>query len=216
MFFEDLQRATAAERARLEAAPVIQGALAGQATRQQYVGFLFQAYHHVRHTVPLLMACGARLSDRHAWLREAMVHYIDEEKGHEEWILDDLRACGADAETVRNGTPALPTELMVAYAYDTIARRNPVGFLGMVHVLEGTSIRLATTAAATLRRSLGLPKTAFTYLDSHGSLDLQHVEFFRGLANRLDSPEDRASVLHCAKVVYRLYGDIFLSLQGTQ
>ena len=39
------------------------------------------------------------------------------------------------------------TELMVAYAYDTIARGNPVGFFGMVHVLEGTSVsRVATRA----------------------------------------------------------------------
>ncbi len=36
---------------------------------------------------------------------------------------------------------------MVAYVYDYIARRNPVGFFGMVHVLEGTSTALATTAA---------------------------------------------------------------------
>ncbi len=46
---------------------------------------------------------------------------------------------------------------MVAYAYDTIARRNPLGFFGMVHVLEGTSVSLALLAADQIQKPLGLP-----------------------------------------------------------
>ena len=37
--------------------------------------------------------------------------------------------------------PNVATELMVAYAYDTIQRINPMAFFGMVYVLEGTSIQ---------------------------------------------------------------------------
>jgi len=103
---------------------------------------------------------------------------------------------------------------MVAYAYDTIARINPVGFLGMVLVLEGTSIRVASQAAAALRSALHLPQTAFTYLDSHGALDVGHTQFFETLVNRLDDPADRAQLVHCAKVFYRLYGDIFRNLDS--
>src|SRR5690606_14017833 len=132
-----------------------------------YLAFLGQAYHHVRHTVPLLMACGARLPDRLEWLREAIAEYIDEEYGHQEWILNDIAACGADAEAVRRSRPALATELMVSYVYDRIARHNPVSFFGMVNVLEGTSITVASQAAHALRESLGLPAQAFTYLESH-------------------------------------------------
>ena len=105
---------------------------------------------------------------------------------------------------------------MVAYAYDTIARGNPIGFFGMVHVLEGTSIQLATYAAAAIQQSLGLPKQAFSYLNSHGALDLEHVDFFRDLVNRLESDEDKACLIHCAKAVFRLYGDIFRSLETVQ
>jgi pyrroloquinoline quinone (PQQ) biosynthesis protein C len=185
-------------------------------TLKQYVAFLTQAYHHVKHTTPLLMACGAKLGQDKEWLREAIAHYIEEEIGHQEWILNDIAACGADAEAVRHGQPSFETELMVAYAYDTIARCNPVGFFGMVHVLEGTSIQLAINAADALQKTLGLPKQAFTYLNSHGSLDLEHVDFFRDLVNRLESEEDKACLIHCAKVVFRLYGDIFRSLEMVQ
>ena len=155
-FFQQLQDQTAAERETLFAAPIIQQALAGKVALPSYVAFLTEAYHHVSHTVPLLMACGARLPARLEWLRGAIAEYIDEEYGHQEWILNDLAACGADPEAVRRSQPALPTELMLAYVYDRIARHNPVSFFGMVNVLEGTSIALATRAAGTIRSSVGL------------------------------------------------------------
>lgn len=211
-FFETLEQRTAAARADLFAIPVIRDAMAGRVTRTQYVAFLTEAYHHVKHTVPLLMYCGSRLPESATGLRNAIAHYIAEEIGHEEWILNDIAAAGADPDAVRHGAPGVATELMVAYVYDTIARRNPIGFFGMVHVLEGTSIALATHAAQSMRTSLALPPEAFTYLTSHGALDVQHVHFFTDLMNKLDDADDQAAVIHAAQVVYRLYGDVFRSL----
>jgi pyrroloquinoline quinone (PQQ) biosynthesis protein C len=212
MHYEDLCRRTASARAELLSIGVIRDCLAGRVTREQYLAFLGEAYHHVRHTVPLLMACGSRLEEPAAgWLRPALAQYIAEESGHEAWILADIAASGGDEEAARRRAPALATELMVAYVYDYIERRNPVGFLGMVHVLEGTSVALATQAAQAMRAALDLPPEAFTYLASHGSLDREHLGFFATLIERLDA-EDRDAVAHVATVVYRLYGDIFRSL----
>lgn len=210
-FFEELQRRTAAARAELFAIPVIQDCLAGRVDRGQYLAFLAQAYHHVRHTVPLLMACGSRLPATHEWLRTAIAHYIAEETGHEEWILSDIAACGGEADAVRRAVPAPATELLVAYVYDYIARRNPAGFFGMVHVLEGTSSALATRAAQSIAGALGLPPSAFTYLASHGALDREHVRFFADTVNAMSAGEQE-HVVHVARRVYRLYGDIFRGL----
>ena len=215
-FYQHLLDATTEQRNQLLTAPIIQDALLGQVTLDSYIAFLTQAYHHVKHTVPLLMACGARLPERLEWLREAIAEYIEEEYGHQEWILNDIRACGGDAEAVRHSQPALATELMVAYVYDRIARHNPVSFFGMVQVLEGTSIALATQAAGIIRQRLQLPPQAFSYLTSHGSLDLEHIELFKGLMERLEDADDKAAVVHTAQVVYRLYGDIFRSLPHTR
>ena len=101
---------------------------------------------------------------------------------------------------------------MVAYAYDTIARRNPVGFLGMVMVLEGTSVALALNAADRIQQRLGLPASAFTYLRSHGVLDREHMQHLATLLDRLENPADQHAVVHAANMFYRLYGDIFRSL----
>ncbi|MGA1254201.1 MAG: iron-containing redox enzyme family protein, partial [Burkholderiaceae bacterium] len=90
-FYKRLCQQTERERQDLVSIPVIQRTLLGQIDRHQYLAFLTQAYHHVRHTVPLLMALGSRLSDRHAWMQKAVAEYIEEEVGHEHWILNDIR-----------------------------------------------------------------------------------------------------------------------------
>jgi pyrroloquinoline quinone (PQQ) biosynthesis protein C len=211
-FYQQLQHATAGERATLHSAPLITAALAGQVNRQQYLNFLTRAFHHVKHTVPLLMACGARLPDRQEWLRSAIAHYIEEEIGHHEWILNDIAAAGGDAEAVRVSRPDFDTDVMVAYAYDVVMRRNPVGFFGMVYVLEGTSVSLASNAASVLQRALDLPPGAFSYLSSHGSLDVEHIGDFEQLVNRLDTPDDREAVVANAQTFFRLYGNVFRSI----
>ena len=101
---------------------------------------------------------------------------------------------------------------MVAYAYDTIARRNPLGFFGMVHVLEGTSVSLALMAADQIQKPLGLPDAAFSYLRSHGTLDLEHTAHFELLMEQVEDLHDQADIVHAARAFFRLYGDVFRSL----
>ena len=88
---------------------------------------------------------------------------------------------------------------MVAYAYDTIQRRNPLGFFGMVFVLEGTSVALALNAADRIQSTLQLPAKAFSYLRSHGELDQEHVGDLESILGRLTEADDRAAVIRCAQ-----------------
>ena len=214
-FFTEIENSTETARSELQHTAIIAQCLQGIASRESYIAFLTEAYHHVNHTTPLLMACGSRLPERLEWLREAIVHYIEEEVGHQEWILNDLAALGVDKEQVRHGKPSIHTELMVAYAYDQIHRLNPVGFFGMVYTLEKTSSTIATYAAQQIASTLSLPAKAMTYMTSHGSLDIEHMQHFENLVNRLDQDEDKAAILHSAQVFYHLYTNIFRSLPSS-
>lgn len=211
-FRDQLGLATLRDREYLLQAPVISEALTGRITRPRYVAFLTQAWHHVRHTVPLLMAVGAQLPDRHAALRKDLLHYLDEEAGHDDWILNDIVAAGGDRRAVISSVPNVATDAMIAYAWDTVQRRNPVGFFGMVHVLEGTSVALALRAADEIEKTLGLPKAAFTYLRSHGALDLEHIEHLGRILDGLADSADQAAVIQCARAMFWLYGNVFRSL----
>lgn len=211
MFHESLCEATAVARASLLTRPVLRRVVDGSICQENYTAFLVNAWHHVRHTVPLMMSVGARLPDRSRWLLPALEDYIREEIGHEAWIENDLRACIADADDRLAAPPHPSVELMVAYIYDYISRVNPLGFFGMVHVLEGTSTSIATAMADLVQRHLSLPDAAFSYLRSHGELDQSHVRYFADLVNRIDCPRDRQSIVHVAGMMYRLYGDVLQS-----
>jgi long-chain acyl-CoA synthetase len=215
-FFERLNSETEQARNYLLASPIMQRAMQGKITKNDYGAFLLQAYHHVKHTTPLLMAAGSRMPSSKEWLREALAEYIEEELGHQEWILNDIQQCGYDKEIARASTPNRSTELMVSYAYDMINRINPVGFFGMVHVLEGTSVSMADNAAESIQTALGLPREAFSYLRSHGAIDIEHVKFFEELMDRIDDPDDQAQIIHCANMFYHLYGNVFRELDESQ
>ena len=211
-FYDTLIAATETERQQLVGAEIIRRCMVRDVTLDEYIAFLTQAYHHVKFTVPLLMAVGSRLPDEMEWLREGVAEYIEAELGHQEGILNDIAACGGDKEAVRHSKPACAIELMVAYAWDMVTRRNPIGFFGMVQVLEGTSVNMADQAASQIKEALGLPERAFSYLRSHGAIDQTHIKYLEGLMNRFEKPEQQGLLIHSTKMFYRLYKGVFDSV----
>ena len=211
-FYNRLVKETERHRKELYSVPQLADGMKGDISRETYLAYLTQAYHHVKHTIPYLMLVGGRLPENKTFLQKALAEYIEEELGHEEWILNDIAAIGGDKEAVRNGKPNLETETMVAYNYDYIMRKNPVGFFGMVFMLESTSTQISTNGADAVKKSLGLPKSAFTYLYSHGSLDLEHMEFFKKLMNEINDPEDQEAIIEVAQNTFRLFANVFRAI----
>lgn len=211
-FFERLMFETREARAALAAVPQIRDGIQGRISLDTYVAYLTQAYHHVKHTVPLMETAKSRLDSEHARFAAALDDYIAEETGHEEWVLNDIRHCGADAEAVRHGAPSPATEAMTDYVYDYLAQVNPMGFFGMVLVLEGTSVQLATQGASAVAKSLGLGARCFTYLSSHGALDQEHMAFFQRLMDEVDRPEDQAAIIEVAQGVFARFAEMFRTI----
>jgi hypothetical protein len=211
-FFARLIAETATGQALLAKVPQIQDGLVGRISRETYIAYLTEAYHHVCHTVPLMRAARARLSETHHRFVEALDDYIAEETGHEAWILNDIRNCGGDTNAVRDGQPRPATRAMVEFAYDYIERVNPMGFFGMVLVLEGTSTRLATQGAGAVAERLGLGPECFSYLTSHGALDLEHMVFFQKLMDHVDDPGDQAAIIEVALAIFVLFADLFRAI----
>lgn len=211
-FFDKLVSKTEAARKELYAVPQLAAGLQGDITKETYIGYLTQAYHHVKHTVPFLMSMGARLDEGHRWLHNVAIEYMEEEVGHEEWILNDIEAIGGNKEEARNAAPALATQLLIAYNYDYIARKNPVGFLGMVYMLESTSTQIATKGADAVKNSLNLDEKAFSYLYSHGVLDLDHMKFLEKTLNSITDEEDQKAIIEVAQNTFILFANVMRSI----
>ncbi|AXB76563.1 AMP-binding protein [Novosphingobium sp. P6W] len=210
-FFDELEAATLRHRIGFLAIPQVRAGLAGTISRHAYVDYLGQAYHHVRHTVPLMRSARARLLSRPE-LVAALDGYIEEETGHEEWILADIAAAGGDADAVRISTPYQTTQTMVDHAYHRIETGNAASFFGMVYVLESVSVALAQRGASAVAANLGLPPEAFTYLTSHGALDQEHMTFFAQLVNGLSGPQDHQAITEMACEMFALFGGVFASI----
>ena len=211
-FADELDAATFRNRLRFLGTPQVQAGLSGTISRAMYIAYLTQAYHHVRHTVPLMEAARARLGHRPE-LVAALDDYIAEETGHEHWILSDIAAAGGDAAAAARDSAADPATLaMVAHAYAMIAEGNPAAFFGMVFVLESISVALAQRGAGAVAERLGLPPEAFTHLTSHGALDADHMVFFTDLVNRHTTADDRAAITTMARAMFGLFAGVFASI----
>lgn len=211
-FFDRLVAESREAQARFAMVPQLQAGLSGRVSRADYIAYLSQAYHHVRHTVPLMQEARSRLAAR-PYLVDALDEYIAEETGHEHWILDDIDAAGGDGAAVAASEPGPATAAMVDHAYRVIRDGNPAAFFGMVYVLEGTSIAMASHGAEAVRAQLGLPPEAFRYLTSHGALDQEHMTFFEALMNRVDDPGDRAAITAMANDMFGLFGALFAAFE---
>ena len=210
-FYDRLIAETEKERIGFTSIPLIREAVRSGASLELYVDFLTQAYHHVKHTFPQLAFAATRTSDE--TYQDALVEYMEEERGHEKWILADIAAIGGDAQTVKDGASGIACQVMVGYTYYAIEWISPYAMLGSVHVLEGMSTLLADKAADAIQRSLGSSKKdGFSYLRSHGALDIEHVAFFKTLVNGLTDTGTQKIVIDASKVFYRLYGDIYHEL----
>lgn len=210
--YDRLMAETAEARAQFLAIPLIRRGLDGDVAPALYFDFLNQAYHHVRHTCPLLSFAAAKTDDPD--YRDALYTYIGVEQGHEDWILEDIAAIGGDALRATLAPPRPPCGAMIGYAYYAIEWISPYALMGMVHVLEGMSMLLATRAAKAMSRSFGRPAgEGFRYLTSHGAFDVEHSAFFRDVINRIEAPWAGEAIIHCAKMMYWLYGNIFRDLE---
>ena len=174
----------AGDRARATAVhgdTLIQQAVRKGVSKDLYLDFLTQAYHHVKYTAPLLASAAGRCSVDDYVYQATLFEYIEEERGHELWVLEDINALGGDAEEVRKSAPRLPCKLMVGHAYYLIDRVSPYAMLGMIHVLEGMAVALASKAVSAIRSSIAsTTDEGFKYLTTHSDLDIGSRGIFRG------------------------------------
>jgi len=214
-FYDRLVKETEQDRNRFLQRKILSTVLQDGISKELYTEYLAQAYNHVKFTCPLFdRAIKSMKQSEDKPFVDAFLEYIDEEKGHEEWILNDIEFMGGDKEKVRNTEGDLPVQSMITYMKNTIDEVSPYALLGMVHVLEGTSVNMATEAAEAIAKKLNIEtKKGFSYLLSHGKLDISHVDFFISLVNKIEDPSTQDQIIKTAKMIYYLWGNMFDEIQ---
>jgi pyrroloquinoline quinone (PQQ) biosynthesis protein C len=144
-----------------------------------YRDYLFQSHSIIRASVPLMQAtldvCRAAPHSSDAVLMkfgDYLGRHIAEERGHDEWILDDAEAMGIDRRLLLERVPKESAMRMVGSQYYWIHHYHPAAMLGYIAVMEGNPPRTDFIEEVAQRNRL--PLEAFSSFLLHAKVDPKH------------------------------------------
>jgi pyrroloquinoline quinone (PQQ) biosynthesis protein C len=166
--------------------------------RELYPEYLFVSHCIVRASVPLMRTARERATelagDRVASIAaDYLGRHIDEELGHDEWLLEDMAAIGIDRDRVLERPPPPTIASLVGAQYYWIRHYHPVGLFGYIALLEGYPPRDEDVAA--VRARTGFPSEAFRTLSMHAELDPHHGQELDEVVDSLPLTPSQRTVL---------------------
>jgi pyrroloquinoline quinone (PQQ) biosynthesis protein C len=208
-----LTEATSRYRHQMEALPQLQAMLGGKFSKSSYAKFLIELYPIVSNFCPLMAAAAGRCADRYANLRHYLYEHIEHEKDHETMVINDLEQIGYKCDDLPTVNPGPAARAMLAYNYYAIDRIDPHYVIGMLYVLELMSSGYASNIAQSISRAIDHPMTrGFSFLDSHGTLDDDHLADLIGLIQSIESPELVEKVVDSVDMNFYLFRQVISDL----
>jgi pyrroloquinoline quinone (PQQ) biosynthesis protein C len=210
-FFITLIEMTDANRRDLEAVPKVHSMIHHGLTLREYRAFLHDLYHIVWNFCPVMAAAAAHCDDHFREVRYELYERIQEEKGHETWVLEDIEAIGGDVSSVKAGAPSAPVQAMIAFNYHGAERVHPCSVLGMLYMLEVVSSVYAGRVSDSIAHAIGRDVAAggFKFLSSHATMDVDHLAKLNVLVKKVLEPAAQQSIINSTRVNFFQFGLMF-------
>ncbi len=200
-FFTELISRTDEDRRAFETHPVVLDAVARGLTVERDRRLLLELYHVVWHFNPVSAAAASRLGDAHKQVRYFLYEHMHEESGHEEWVRNDLQAVGVEPAAVEAHEASPFTRALVGYNYYAAERRHPASVLGMLYTLEVIASVYGGPFASAIKESLLLEgERGVSFINSHATMDAEHMAELRVVLNTLEDAPSREAVIGAALV----------------
>jgi hypothetical protein len=119
--------------------------------------------------------------------------HVDEERGHDEWVLQDLEATGRDRDEPLRRIPPPAIAAVVGSQYYWIRHHHPVALLGHIAVMEGYPPTVVL--AEHLQERTGYGADAFRSLARHAMLDIHHRDEFLTVVDELPLRPEHETLL---------------------
>ena len=154
-----------------------------------WIAFLRGLYGSIRASVPLLETARDRARDLSpadplaAGLVDYLRRHAEEERGHDEWLLQDLQSVGVDSTELLSRPPSGAVAALIGAQYYWILHYHPVCILGFLMVIEGNPPN--RQGLLDLQGRSGLPASAFRTMLEHADLDVDHAAELADLLDRL-------------------------------
>jgi Iron-containing redox enzyme len=142
--------------------------------------YLLALYGAVRATVPLmeraLERCQGMRSDALATrLAPYLERHIEEERGHDLWLREDMGHVGLSEEAISGALPPPEVAALIGSQYYWILHEHPVALMGAFSVLEGYP---ADPSALDELARRGVPPAALRTFYKHAMIDVHHRREF--------------------------------------
>ena len=208
-FFADLVSRTDEARRAFESSSKVLDIVANGLPLPRYRKLLLELYHVVWHFNPVCAAAASRVADDQKQVRYFLYDHMNEEKGHEEWVVNDLEAMGVNAPQVLDYKP---TEHMLAlngYNYWAADRRHPCSVLGMLYSLEviasvyGGPLTTAISDSLLLQGDRGI-----SFISSHATLDAEHMADLRVIMNTLNDDAAKEAIVESTVFNFHQFGRV--------
>jgi pyrroloquinoline quinone (PQQ) biosynthesis protein C len=198
-FFIDLVTRTDEARREFETNPRVLDIVANGLTVERYRKLLLELYHIVWHFNPTCAAAVSRLKDEHAEVRYFLYDHMMEEKGHEEWVMNDLEVVGVGRQEAQAYRPSNSLLALNGYNYWAADRRNPCSVLGMVYALEVIASVYGGPIAAAITESLLLEDDrGISFISSHVTMDTEHMADLRLIVNKIYDTDSKEAIVESA------------------
>ncbi len=140
-----------------------------------------------------------------------MYERIEEEKGHDSWVLEDIKALGGDVRAVRETPPSPPAQAMIAFNYYASDRVHPCSVLGMLYMLEVVSSVYGGRVSDSIAQALGrnVEDGGFKFLSSHATMDLDHMAKLNRLVKTIDDAGAQNAIVNATRVNFHQFGQLF-------
>ena len=200
-FFAELVTTTDEDRRAFETHPVLLAAVADGLSVERYRQLVLELYHVVWHFNPVSAAAASRMGDEHAEVRYFLYEHMQEEKGHEVWVRNDLEAVGVPPQVTIAHAASANTLALNGYNYWAADRRHPCSVLGMLYVLEVIASVYGGPFSSAIRESLLLDgDRGVSFISSHATMDAKHMAELRTVLNKIDDDGAKKAIQESVRV----------------
>lgn len=166
--------------------------------RALYPEFLIQTHSIIRASVPLMetaLATARTLPhDRVTGpLAEYFEQHIPEERGHDDWLLEDLESIGFARDEVMGRVPSPTIAELVGSQYYWVQHVHPVGLLGYIALFEGYPP--LPEEIDRMRAATRYGPEAFRTLLLHADLDTGHRQDLDDLLDSLPLTDQQRTLV---------------------
>jgi hypothetical protein len=186
--------------------------------KELYPAYLRMSHWIIRASVPLMETSLRRAQATAAedpvaaGLAEYLEHHVDEEVGHDEWLLEDLEVLGVARADVLAEPPSTAVASLVGAPYYWVLHYHPVAVLGYIALLEGYPPTIVEVDL--LMKRTGYERDAFRTLIRHAELDPLHRDDLDAAIDRLPLSSEHSAVigicgLHTVEAFTRALDELF-------